>query len=112
MNNFKFYFQKNKAIIFLALGLALSSGIAGYEIFTKLKLEEQFQQQTNEIKDAKENVVALNKKIDGLQPKLLDAENDVLRLQKENSTLQSEIEAFAKQAAACNAIKKRLHIKE
>lgn len=41
-----------------------------------------------------------------------EAAKEILRLQSEEGDSKSKIEAFAKQAASCDRIKKRLRIKE
>lgn len=112
MNNFKYLCQKHKSIILVSLGFALSVGVAGYAIFSKMALEKQFQQQTSETKETHDKILAMSNTIGDLQSKLDGTLKDIQRLQSEVDTERSKIAAFAKQAASCDKIKKQLRIKE
>lgn len=112
MNKFRNLFQNHKAIILVSLGLALSTGVAGYAIVSKIALEKQFQQQTSEAKETHDKILAMSNTIGDLQSKLDGTLKDIQRLQSEVDTERSKIAAFAKQAASCDKIKKRLRIKE
>ena len=112
MKKIKYFILNNKAIILVSLGLAISIGISGYTIFRKIALEKQVEQL---IFDAK----AADGKISLLTNKSKDFENQTKERTKEISDLKStlkdsdsKVEAFAKQAASCEKIKRRLHIKE
>lgn len=112
MNKFKYIYKNYKALILVSLALVLSVGIGGYAIFSKMALEKQFQQQTIEVKGTKGKLLVLSETIGELQTEKEKTEKDMSRIQSENDAYQSEIAAFAKQAAACDTIKKQLHIKE
>ena len=81
-------------------------------MFSKMALEKQFQQQTVDVKETKEKLLVASKTMGELQTEREKTAKDMLRIQSENDAFQSEIAAFAKQAAACDTLKKQLHIKE
>ena len=107
MDNFKRYAKILGVVILLAL---LATSAAGNYIYNKKYTElqatlkknnEEFVNFKNKVKDNESGTALLKKQY----------EESASQCKTENDDLKAKIDAFAKQAAACEKIKEKLHLK-
>ncbi len=101
--------HSNKIIIGILCAL-LATAIAGGYIYIQKsnQLESESLLKTKQIKDLNEKLRAATSETDSWKTKAGTAESQCAI---ETSTLKDQVAAFAKQAASCDQLKKKLHIK-
>lgn len=112
MINFKYFFLRNRAVIFLSTALAASFCVIAFLGINKIAVKKEFDQQAIEMKAMQIKQTAMFKQMGEMQSKTSTETTAAAGLQFTIDTLKKDVGAFALQAASCDSIKKRFHIKD
>lgn len=99
----------NKIIIGVLVVLLAGSAVGNFFFSQKIsEMQLDLHAKTDLLAKLNKKLTALEAELDSLKSKTAANEN---QCKIDNESLKSQIAAFAKQAATCEAIKKKLHIK-
>ena len=112
MITFKYFFLRNRDVIFLSIALSASFCVIAFLGINKIAIKKEFDQQASEMKALQTKQTAMLKQMGVMQSSNSTATATAAELQSTIDTLKKDVGAFALQAASCNLIKKRFHIKD
>lgn len=109
MQNLKEFLRKNRLTI--GLSAVIAAITAGSAFIVNIKMQEVASAKAS-ITQANAQIEKLTQDIGTLTSDAEQAKKDAVEYKEKVKTLASDIEAFAKQAAACETLKKQIKIKK
>jgi septal ring factor EnvC (AmiA/AmiB activator) len=101
---------RNKITLLAIVALLAISAAGNFWLFqSKSQLQSELSQKTEQINSLNKNMSQSTKNEEDLKKKISTAEN---QCKAETDGLKDRLAAFAKQAAACDKLKKKLHVKD
>ena len=109
MNKFKFYAKRHALSSILALCLLAVGGIA---VAALNKKTQEIEDTRADLTKANEKIVAMSNDLGAAKSEAEMATKDLADLKEKMTNQAEDLAAFAKQAAACESVKKKLNIKK
>jgi hypothetical protein len=109
MNKFKFHAKRHALSAILAVCLLAVGGIAGAALNKK---NQEIENGKSDLTKANEKIVAMSNDLGAAKSEAEMATKDLADLKEKMTNQAEDLAAFAKQAAACESVKKKLNIKK